>query len=204
MKCTIIAGSHRTNSQTSKVAKFIQKEIQTSGLFDETYLLDLHDSPIPFYKNKWKEDEEMMSIWRPIYDEFTSSDAFIVISPEWNGMVPAGLKNVFLLVDHTVLAHKPGLIVTVSSGRGGAFPVHELRTSSYKNSFINYIPMQVIIRHCKEVLNTEEADPENKEDVFYRERLKYSLAVLLEYARALVSVRKSGVIDTEKYPNGMS
>ena len=204
MKCTIVVGSHRTKSQSTKVGLFIQNYIQKNGLFDETYVLDLQDNPLPFYKRDWKKDEEMLNVWKPVNTELLSSDAFVIVSPEWNGMVPAGLKNLFLLTDNKAFGHKPALIVTVSSGRGGAFPIHELRTSSYKNSFINYIPMQVIIRKCMEVLNSEEPEPNNTEDVFYRKRLEYSLKVLVEYAQALQLVRDSGVIDTENFPNGMS
>ncbi len=45
------------------------------------------------------------------------------------------------------------LIVAVSSGAGGAYPVAELRMSSYKNSRICYIPEQIIIRDVENVLN---------------------------------------------------
>lgn len=204
MKLTIISGSHRHQSQSTKIAHYIQREIERSKLFNSTYVLDLSSNPIPFYKEKWKHDEEMVNVWEPYHEQLETSDAFVIVSPEWNGMVPSGLKNIFLLVNHTELAHKPALIVTVSSGRGGAFPVQELRLSTYKNSFINYIPMHVIIRKCEEVLNSDEPDINNKEDQFYRNRISYSLKVLKEYSKALIQVRQSGVIDVENFKNGMS
>lgn len=204
MKLTIISGSHRHQSQSSKIAHYIQREVERTSLFESTYILDLVGNPIPLYKEKWRQDESMMNIWQPHHEQLDSSDAFVIVSPEWNGMVPAGLKNIFLLVNHTDLAHKPALIVTVSSGRGGAFPVQELRLSTYKNSFINYIPLHVIIRKCEEVLNSDEPDLNNKEDQFYRSRITYSLKVLLEYSQALIGVRQSGVIDIENFKNGMS
>ena len=49
-----------------------------------------------------------------------------VVSPEWNGMVPSMLTNFFLLCSNNELAHKPGLLVGVSSGTGGSYPVAEL------------------------------------------------------------------------------
>ncbi|MEK7644674.1 MAG: hypothetical protein AAB390_05235 [Patescibacteria group bacterium] len=35
------------------------------------------------------------------------------------------------------------------------------------------------------------------------ERSDYALKVLLEYAKALVAVRKSGIIDYQKFSNGL-
>ena len=42
------------------------------------------------------------------------------------------------------MAHKPGLIVTVSAGLGGSYPVTELRISSHKNTRLCYIPDHVL------------------------------------------------------------
>ena len=52
-------------------------------------------------------------------------------------------------------AHKPGLIVSISSGNGGAYPISELRSSSYKNSHILWIPENIIIRKSNPYTNTE-------------------------------------------------
>lgn len=41
-------------------------------------------------------------------------------------MVPAALKNLFLLCTGGEIAHKPALIVAVASGQGGADLVAEL------------------------------------------------------------------------------
>ena len=46
--------------------------------------------------------------------------------------MPAGLKNFFLLFGQNELGQKPALMVTVSSGDGGAYLVAELRMSTYK------------------------------------------------------------------------
>jgi len=48
------------------------------------------------------------------------------------------------------LGHKPALIVAVSSGDGGAYPVSELRMSSYKNNRLCYIPEQVALKSMRE------------------------------------------------------
>ena len=56
------------------------------------------------------------------------------------------------------LGHKPALIVTVSSADGGAYPVAELRMSSYKNNRICYLPEHVILRNVERILNDDAKD----------------------------------------------
>ena len=128
---------------------------------------------------------------------------FVVVSPEWHGQVPAGLKNFFLMWGKGELAHKPALIVTVSSADGGAYPVAELRMSSYKNNRICYIPEQIIVRNVESVLNDDPGRNNQDADSYFRERIAYALGVLQEYARALGQVRASGATDLSQFKNGM-
>ena len=113
----------------------------------------------------------------------------------------AGLKNFFLLCGADVLAHKPGLIVTVSAGAGGSYPVSELRISSYKNTRLCYIPDHVIVRNVGQMLHGDQ--PAEEHDEALRGRITYSLRVLVEYAKALQLVRESGVIDLKTFPYGV-
>jgi NAD(P)H-dependent FMN reductase len=203
MKIAIINGSHRENSQSAKVAAFIEDMLRDKGLCDETWRFDLTGNPLPLWDESiWSGDEEWKKLLNPISEQLASSDGFVVISPEWHGMVPSGLKNFFLMWGRGELAHKPALIVTVSSGIGGTYPVAELRQSSYKNNRICYLPEHLIIRNVESVLNKDgENDPES--DGYYRERTEYALKILKEYAIALKPVRESGVTFDERFKNGM-
>jgi NAD(P)H-dependent FMN reductase len=203
MKIAIINGSHRENAQSAKVAAFIDEMLREKGLCDETWRFDLTGNPLPLWDESiWEGDEEWVQRLQPISEQLASSDGFVVISPEWHGMVPAGLKNFFLMWGRGELAHKPALIVTVSSGIGGAYPVNELRQSSYKNNRICYIPEHLIIRNVESVLNQDgENDPEA--DTYFRERTEFALKILREYAVSLKSVRDSGLTFDERFKNGM-
>ncbi|MEJ2181187.1 MAG: NADPH-dependent oxidoreductase, partial [Gammaproteobacteria bacterium] len=86
---------------------------------------------------------------------------------------------------------------------GGAYPVAELRMSSYKNSRICYIPEHVILRKVEKVLNDDPADNDERSDNYYRERIQWSLNILKQYAVGLKLVRESGATKTEKFNNGM-
>lgn len=202
MKIGIIVGSHRTNSQSSKVGSVAKTMLTLSGAAASVFTLDLAAQKIPFWdEGVWSGDPNWKKIWDPISVELKSCDGFVVISPEYHGMVPAALKNFFLLAGKDELGHKPGLIVAVSSARGGSYPVAELRLSSYKNSRINWIPDHMIVRNAEHVLNGTNAVSED--DQFTRERLQYCLKLLVEYGKALKMVRSSGVVDFKLHPNGM-
>jgi NAD(P)H-dependent FMN reductase len=204
MKITIISGSHRNNSQSLKVANYIKKTLQNEKLCDESWLFSLSGNPLPLWdEGIWEGDEAWQNLLEPISAELDSSDGFVVIAPEWHGQVPAGLKNFFLLWGKGELAHKPTLIVTVSSADGGAYPVAELRMSSYKNNRICYIPEQVIVRNVESVLNDNPEDNNQDADGYFRGRFSYALKQLTEYAIALKQVRKTGATDLSVYKNGM-
>jgi NAD(P)H-dependent FMN reductase len=203
MKITVISGSHREQAQTLKVARVIRRMLD-DGICEETALIDLGNNPLPLWDTGvWEGHEKWPPLLDPIRDELTSSDGFVVCTPEWHGQVPAGLKNFFLLFGKNELGHKPAMIVAVSSADGGAYPVAELRMSSYKNSRLCYIPEQVIVRNVERVLNDDPAANNESADSYFRERIPWALNILREYAVALGQVRGSGATETEKFGNGM-
>jgi NAD(P)H-dependent FMN reductase len=200
MKLGIISGSHRDKSESDKVARYIQKECEKQGA--STYLFSLSHNPLPLWdEGVWGNDPKWKEIWGPIAAQLQGCDGFVVISPEWAGMVPPGLKNFLLLCSPAEVGHKPGLIVTVSSGIGGSYPVNELRTSSYKNNRLCYIPEHVIVRSVGEMLGTE--DPTNDRDSGVRKRITFAVTLLRQYATALKGVRESGVINYKDFQFGM-
>jgi len=204
MKISIISGSHRRASQSEKVARFIQRTLEEKTLCEETWLFNLAGNPLPLWDESiWDANPDWERQLAPISAELASSDAFVIVSPEWHGQVPAGLKNFFLMWGKGELAHKPALIVTVSSADGGAYPVAELRMSSYKNNRICYIPEQVIVRNVESVLNDDPAQNSPDADGYFRERIAYALNVLKEYGLALGQVRASGAADLAEFKNGM-
>ena len=203
MKISIINGSSRENSQSLKVANYIQN-VLNNGIADQSWLFSLRGNPLPLWdEGVWDGAPHWQQRLDPIKSELTGSDAFVVITPEWHGQVPAALKNFFLLFGKNELGHKPALIVSVSSGDGGAYPVAELRMSSYKNSRICYIPEQVIVRHVEKVLNDDPQTNDARSDPYIRERLQWALNILKQYAIALKQVRDSGVTASDKFKNGM-
>lgn len=204
MKISIISGSHRNPSQSEKVARYLEQTL--SNDFDDIvpWVYTLADNPLPLWdQSLWENNEEWNQRLAPIKQQLSESDGFIIISPEWHGQVPAGLKNFFLMFSRFEMGHKPALIVSVSSGDGGAYPVAELRMSSYKNNRICYIPEQLILRNIEKILNQNTADNDESADSYFRERISWTLDILRGYAAALKLMRESTAIHHDKFGNGM-
>lgn len=193
MKITIISASTRNNSQSRRVSDYLSSRLTKLDIENNT--LDLNEKRLPLYddteEGPWKE------LWGEISSLLEQSDGFVFVSPEWDGMFSVGLHNMYHYADKE-LADKPVLAVGVSSGRGGRYPLQQMRTMGYKNKNFVVIPESLYYDHIKENL-IDGAFTDNRTT----ERTDYTLKVLVEYAKALVAVRKSGVIDNEKFPNGL-
>tara|TARA_R110002153_G_scaffold124543_2_gene270877 strand:- start:1218 stop:1826 length:609 start_codon:yes stop_codon:yes gene_type:complete len=202
MKIGIICGSQRSKSQTAKVGVFIQEQLEAQGV--DTFVLDLGSTPLPSFDDSfWYEPQgKLQEIWKPISEQLKTCIGFIVITPDWHGMVPSCLKNFFLYTDVNEMANKPGLIIAISASVGGYLPIAELRISSTKNNRLCWIPDHLIVRNIKQCFNQKEVS-EDSDDIYIRARLQHSLAILLEYSKALNSVRESGVTNYSTYKFGM-
>lgn len=83
---------------------------------------------------------------------------------------------------------------------GGAYPIAELRMSSYKNTHVCYIPEQIIVREVEAVLRDSPlSEPERR----LRSRIDYALGLVVAYGAALRAVRAAGFVNLERYPYGM-
>jgi len=185
-----------------KVARYLAEALAEEVPDAGSFVFGLGGNPLPL----WDEAEGGVpdAAWAPVARELRAADAMVVVCPEWGGMATPGVKNFLLTCTVDDVGHKPGLIVTVSAGRGGTYPVAELRMSGTKNNRLAWIPEQVIVQHAASVLHPAAAgEPLAKEDALIRARLRYALWLLAEYATALRAVRASGVVDHATFRNGM-
>ncbi len=198
MQVSIISGSQQKNSQSWKSAEHIAGQLTSQQRFSSCSLIDLSLAPLPLFDPA----EPRAGKWEELSSSLRTSAALLVISPEWHGMAPSALKNFFLYCTQAEVGHKPALLVTISSGVGGTYPVAELRMSSYKNNRLLWLPEQVILRNIGGFLASK---PETDEEPFknLHARLSYNLSLLHEYAKALTQVRQSEVFNPQLFPNGM-
>ena len=203
MKIGLTVGSHRKDSQSAKVGRFLETALASrSGL--STWTLDLGKMPLPLWDESLWSNGPQWSDLPALKAELDACDGFIVIAPEWHGMVPAALKNFFLLWAATgELSHKPALPCAVSAGEGGAYVISELRMSSYKNNRLCWLPEQLIARHVKSLCNDDTLQNDRVLHDTFSQRCEYALELLLAYASALKPIRDGDLIDHDTYMNGM-
>jgi NAD(P)H-dependent FMN reductase len=193
-KIVLVAGSSRVDSQSAKVAHYLAERLRARGA--QCQVLDLGHAALPLWPSA-----EKVAAWPAMAAQLEEADALVLLSPEWNGMACPALKNFFLYAGRAELAHKPALLVGVSSGLGGAYPLSELRASSYKNCRICFIPEQLIVRQVEAVMNQGPAA--DADDQRIRERADWALDVLLHYREALRGLPQRIDWSRPQFGNGM-
>ena len=127
MKISIITASHRKNSQSKKISNLLSKNLTKIASHLDLFLIDLATSSLPLWTPEKKQGKGVWGkTWKIISSNLKQSDGFIFVVPEYGGMATPAAKNFFLLCGEGEFSHKPGLIVSVSSGNGGAYPIAEV------------------------------------------------------------------------------
>ncbi len=198
----VVGGSHRQESESSRVAEYVAADL---ARIDSTLVVDsfsLSGNPLPLWdESVWQETSSLAALWQPIRDRMRQANAFVFVVPEWAGMVPPGLKNLLLFTSSQEVGHKPVLLIGVSANRGGSYPLSELRTSGYKNNRLLVIPEQILVQDVADMLVGD--SPANKRDAWIRKRITFASRLLLEYGKAVGSIRASGLTDNADFPYGM-
>lgn len=116
MKIEIISGSPRGNSITNRVALHLKKQIQ-DRTDHEVGIIDVRDAEFPLLQAVFTSVESTPDPFKEIAERMFSADAFILLTPEYNGSYSAALKN---LLDHFPKQHrKVFAIATASTGMLG-------------------------------------------------------------------------------------
>ncbi len=195
-RIVLLSGSNRPQSQSLKVSRFLQDRLERLELCEASDLIDLGSIRLPLWPEK-----DHYAVWSEQQKLLQNATALVVVSPEWNGMACPALKNFFLYAGLAELGHKPALLVGVSAGSGGAYPIAELRASSYKNSRIMYLPEHLIVRNVEQVFNEDIAVSDN--DRRLRTRTDWVLSMLCSYDKALKGIRTEIDIFHRDHSTGM-
>lgn len=116
MKIAILSGSPRTQSLTRRVALHIQQQIQQQSEH-EVELIDMKDLELPAVQSVWTSIEKVPVALQPMARLVFEADAYILVTPEYNGSYSPALKN---FIDHfPKRQHKAFGIVTASPGAMG-------------------------------------------------------------------------------------
>lgn len=195
----VIAGSGRPGSQSLRIARLIEGELAARGAATE--LFDVHASRLGLWESEASADElGHLAVLRARAER---ADALVVVSPEWAGMVPPALKNALLHLTGGQIAHKPVLLVGVSSGRSGTYPIAELRGFAFKNSQALVIPHHVILRGVEGLFSDGLLTSHDEASRELGARLDAAIAELLIYAEALGPARARLLELRSRFRNGM-
>lgn len=116
MRIEIISGSPRPTSSTHRVALFLEKHL-TQHTDHEIGVIDMREHDLPPMQNVFTSLEGTPEHYKPMAEQVFGADAFILVTPEYNGSYTPALKN---LLDHfPKQMHKTFGIVTASPGALG-------------------------------------------------------------------------------------
>ena len=119
MKKTLaFAGSNSSQSINKKLIDY------TSTLFNhsEVKVLDLREYDAPVYSPDLQREKDIPDSVNKLLEEIKNSDAFVISTPEHNGMMTSFFKNLMdwlSRLDRSFFDNKPILLLSTSPGRGG-------------------------------------------------------------------------------------
>lgn len=116
MNIEIISGSPRKDSVTFRVALFLKNHLEQHS-HHTVNIIDVREWNLPLLENVFTSVEATPDAYKPLSERIFAADAFILVSPEYNGSYTPAMKN---LLDHyPKQSHKAFGIVTASPGAMG-------------------------------------------------------------------------------------
>lgn len=128
LNITLLYGSYRENRLGIRAVKFIERELKKRG--HHVTFVDAKEINLPMLNKRYSDYEpgtapKILEDLKTLFEEDT--DAFVIISGEYNSTLQPGLKN---LMDHfyTEYFYRPSGMVTYSAGPfGGIRAASDLR-----------------------------------------------------------------------------
>src|SRR6056297_650442 len=178
MDLKIISGTDRPNSNSLRIALYLQKQYRSHGI--DADIINLQDFPTSAveggrYGDKPREVEEFI---QPV----TDADALVIVCPEYNGGYPGILK---LFIDYLPfpesLNKKPISFVGHANGAFGAVrAVEQLQqVVGYRNAHV--FPERVFIPRIGKNFD----DEEGISDPFQQDLLQAQIKNFIEFVRDL-------------------
>jgi len=116
MKIEIVSGSPRNNSITRRMALYLQQHLQ-EHTSHEVGLIDLREVQVGPVESVFNTPDAAPEALRPVAKRMFAADAFIIVTPEYNGSYSPAMQNLF---DHfPKQQHKVFGLVTASPGALG-------------------------------------------------------------------------------------
>lgn len=152
MRIEIISGSPREASITRRVAVFLQNHLQKHTTH-QIGLIDARQWVLPPLQDIFNSVEDTPEAFRPLSEKIFNANAFVLVTPEYNGSYTPALKNI--LDYYPKQSHKAFGIVTASNGMSGG-----LRATQQMQLLINAIfgiacPQMLVVGQVEKRFNPE-------------------------------------------------
>ena len=133
---TIVSGTNRKNSNSSKLARYYLECLDEKGV--EAQIFDLANLSSDFMK------AEMYGNRTPAFEKeidtfFTQADKWIFVFPEYNGGFPGALKLMIDAIDPKVFHGKRVALTGLSAGHAG-----NLRGLDHMTGVLHYLQAEVL------------------------------------------------------------
>ena len=117
MKIEIISGSPRLNSVTHRVSIYLKNWLK-ENTEHEVDIIDMKEWNVPPVQSVWSSIEKVPAEFKQLAEKVFNADAFILVSPEYNGSYSPAMKN---LLDHFPKQHHKtfGIATASPGGMGG-------------------------------------------------------------------------------------
>lgn len=117
MKIVILCGGRRRQGYSQRVAKDLMRRLQSKKI--DVFLADNESFELPLFEERLDRLPEMETKFSSVVQKFQLAEAFLFVSPEYNGGYSAALKNYIDTLNPEVFKNKPVGVVTVSAGALG-------------------------------------------------------------------------------------
>ena len=133
-KILAFAGSYREHSYNKRVLAVAAEGARNAGA--EVTVLDLRDHPLPIFCADGIENGQFDQNALKIQEIMAEHDGFLIASPEYNGSIPGGLKNMIDWISrandrfkmYEPVKGKTAALITASPGQfGGIRCLNHLR-----------------------------------------------------------------------------
>lgn len=117
MNIEIIAGSPRKPSLSQRVAKYLYERLSKEWQEANIGLISMNEIEVTPIQKVWKSSQDAPQELQTIAERIFNADAYILVSPEYNGGYSPAMKN---LLDHFPKRNRKVFgICTSSDGRMG-------------------------------------------------------------------------------------
>ncbi len=193
-KILAFAGSLREHSYSKRVVKTAVKGAKAAGA--EVTYIDLREFPMPIYNADDHEKDGFDANAAKLQKLLSEHDGLLIASPEYNGSVPGGLKN---MIDWTsrksdeygmieVFKGKTAAIITESPGAFGGLRCMAHLRGVLTIMLVNVLPSEIAVSKVNTMFDGDDEEMTDEKMKKILEDLGVSLVDILKKTHGEIEV----------------